>query len=171
MMVKECESTPYILLWRIMANIDELKQLIEPILKDIDLELYSLKWLKDGENILQVMITNPQNQIDLDACVLASEKIGDMLDEVDPIPEEYSLEVCSPGAEREIDDISSLKNMVGAYVLVKLAEPFKQMNEIQGEIVESNDEEIVIAYRDKAATRKANLAYPNIVFARYAVKL
>ena len=151
-------------------NLDKLKEIFVPILKEMSIDLYELEWLSK-EKTLQVVITNKENKVDLDACVLASEALGKALDEDDLIENEYTLEVCSPGAEREIKDISELKDLKGSYVLVKLKEPHKSFNEIKGEIIDTSENSVTIEYRDKAATRKAELELENISFARFSVRI
>ena len=151
-------------------NLDKLKEIFVPILKEMNIDLYELEWLSK-EKTLQVVITNKENKVDLDACVLTSEALGKVLDENDLIENEYTLEVCSPGAEREIKDINELKDLKGSYVLVKLKEPHKSFNEIKGEIIDTNEKSVTIEYRDKAATRKAELELDNISFARFSVRI
>ena len=151
-------------------NLDKLKEIFVPILKEMNIDLYELEWL-GKEKTLQVVITNKENKVDLDACVLASEALGKALDEDDLIENEYTLEVCSPGAEREIKDINELKDLKGSYVLVKLKEPHKSFNEIKGEIIDTSENSVTIEYRDKAATRKAELELENISFARFSVRI
>ena len=154
-----------------MENIEKLKELIEPVLKELDLEVYDLKWLSGKDKVLQVMITNNANNIDIDTCALASEKIGEILDKEDPIPSEYTLEVCSPGAEREIKDIKDLLNLKDGYICIKLKEPMKSMMEITGEVIDTGDHTITLEYRDKAAKRKIEIDLDNISFARFAVRI
>lgn len=153
-----------------MKQLDKLRELFDPVLKEKDLELYELEWLSKTKT-LQVVITNKTNTVDLDKCVLASEVLGNILDENDLIDSDYTLEVCSPGAEREIKDIKELKDLKGSYVLVKLKEPHKSFNEIKGEILDTTDKSITIEYRDKAATRKAEIDLDNISFARFSVRI
>jgi len=75
----------------------------------------------------------PDGTMDLDTCADISEKLSEILDANDPISEEYTLEVCSPGAEREIKDLSELT--AGQYIFVRLKEPFKSQLEFTGEIL------------------------------------
>ena len=109
--------------------------------------------------------------MDLDTCCIVSEKLSELLDREDPISSEYTLEVCSPGAEREIRDLSELKNMQGAYVYVRLKQAVNKKTEVTGEIIETDDEQIVIEYRDKAVKKKLAAELQNIDFIRMAVRI
>ena len=152
-----------------MADIQKLKELLEPVLKEDGITLYDVEWLSN-EKTLQVSIMHEDGTMDLDTCAQESEKIGELLDSTNLFTNEYTLEVCSPGAEREIKDLNELDTMQNAYVFVQLHEPVKNMNEFTGEILEVKDGVITLAYRDKAVTRIVEFAKENIAFIRYAVK-
>lgn len=151
-------------------NMDKLKKAIEDALKPDGIQLYELKWLSN-EHTLQVSIMKADGSMDLDTCAEVSEKISAVLDEEDPFTGEYTLEVCSPGAEREIKDLSELEHMQGSYVYMRLKEPVKKKIEFTGEIISVEDGVITLSYRDKAATRKAETAVSNIEFIRMAVRI
>ena len=153
-----------------MDRIEQLTAMFQPVLDACDVVLYELKWLGGKEATLQVSIMKPDGTMDLDTCASVSEKLSDLLDAEDPIDEEYDLEVCSPGAEREIRDRSELDRMTGAYVYMKLSEPVKKMSEITGEITAVTDSTITVEYKDKAVKRTADVERSNIAFIRMAVR-
>lgn len=152
-----------------MANIEKLKELLAPILNEDDVELYDIVWISN-EKTLQVSIMHHDGTMDLDTCAKESEKIGDFLDSNDLFSDEYTLEVCSPGAEREIKNLDELDSMENAYVYVQLKESVKEHTEFTGEILSVKDNIITLSYRDKAATRKVEFSKENIAFIRMAVK-
>lgn len=155
--------------WRTMDKTEHLKELFAPVFAGSDVQLYEIKWISGKENTLEVSIMKADGSMDLDTCADISEKLSAVLDEADPISEEYTLEVCSPGAEREIKDLNELKP--GLYVYVRLKEPYKSKLEFTGEITSSEGDRIILDYRDKAAKRKAEFTRENIEFIRMAVKL
>lgn len=150
---------------------EKLKELFQPVFDELGVKLYEMKWINDREHTLQVAIMKADGSMDLDTCADVSERLSEVLDEADPISEEYTLEVCSPGAEREIRDLNELAEMAGSYICVKLAKPFKKMNEITGELIKCEDGIVCISYRDKAATRTAEIQLEDITFARMAVRI
>ncbi|MBR4446745.1 MAG: ribosome maturation factor RimP [Solobacterium sp.] len=153
-----------------MDRIEQLTQLFQPVLDACDVVLYELKWLGGKEATLQVSIMKQDGTMDLDTCAAVSEKLSELLDEKDPIDEEYVLEVCSPGAEREIRDRSELDRMTGAYVYMKLSQPVRSMSEITGEITAVTPETLTVEYKDKAVKRTAEVDRNNIAFIRMAVR-
>ena len=149
-----------------MDRIEELKELFSLVFASGDVSLYEFKWISGKENTLEVSIMKKDGTMDL---ADISEKISQILDEKDPINEEYTLEVCSPGAERQIKDLAELH--IGQYVYVRLKEPFKNMTELTGEIIDAEGSTVTLQYRDKAATKKAVFDRSNIEYARMAVRI
>ena len=154
-----------------MKNTDKLKELFQPVFEELNVKLYELKWINDRERTLQVAIMKEDGSMDLDTCADVSEKLSEVLDVADPISEEYTLEVCSPGAEREIRDLEELNHLNGSYIYVRLSRPFKKMIEITGELVSCENGTVTMSYRDKAATRTAQFPKEDIEFARMAVRI
>ena len=155
-----------------MDRTEHLKEMFLPVLDEMGVRLYDLVYRNSGrERILEVSIMKQDGSMDLDTCAAVSERLSEVLDENDPINEEYTLEVCSPGAEREIRDLGELDDMAGEYVYVRLKEPFKKMLEITGEIQNVENDVITLEYRDKAARRKAEFTKENIDFIRLAVRI
>lgn len=155
--------------WRTMDRTEELKNLFAPVFENSEVKLYEIRWITGKENTLEVSIMKPDGSMDLDTCAEISEKLSAILDEKDPIQEEYTLEVCSPGAEREIKDRNEL--CAGQYVFVRLKEPYKNNIEFTGEILSVEGETVTLEYRDKAVRKKAVFDKENIDFIRMAVKL
>ncbi len=156
-----------------MDRDEHLKELFQPVFEKNQVNLYEMIWKQSGnEKTLEVSIIKPDGTMDLDTCASVSEQLSEVLDKDDPIPEEYTLEVCSPGAEREIRDLNELDHLAGTHVYVRLKHPFKKMMEFTGDIVSvDTDGNVVLSYRDKAATRKAEFTKDNIDFIRYAVRI
>ena len=84
---------------------------------------------------------------------------------------EYFLEVCSPGAERELRNAEEIRGALGKHVCVRLKSPVKSMMEITGDLLEMNETTLTLSYRDKAVTRKAQVELDQIEKIRLAVKL
>ncbi len=153
-----------------MEQTDKLKELILPVLESCGVMLYDLKWL-GNERTLQVAVMNEDGSMDLDTCAAVSEKLSDALDTTDLIDNAYTLEVCSPGAEREIRDIQELEHMDKPYVFIRLKHPFKKMTEITGEVQSFVNNVITMTYREKAAVRTAELSAEEIDYIRLAVRI
>ncbi len=155
-----------------MDHIDKIKELIQPIVASLDLSLYDVKWIQQKKDrILQISIMKSDGSMDIETCSIVSEKISTCLDEEDFISHEYFLEVCSPGAEREIREYDEFFNLIGSHVYVRVKQPIKKMMEFTGEVISVNENELEMTYRDKALTRKVVVEKENIDSCRLAVKI
>jgi ribosome maturation factor RimP len=126
------------------AVIEKLFNLVEPIVKEKNLDLYHLEYVKEfGENYLRVYIDSP-NGITLDDCESVSRPISELLDVEDPISEAYFLEVSSPGIDRILYNDNHLSTYNGIEVVVKLAKLFEGKKQYEGVLSGFNQDEIII---------------------------
>ncbi|MCP1144083.1 ribosome maturation factor RimP [Lysinibacillus endophyticus] len=133
-----------------------IEELVTPILEELKLELVDIEFLKEGRNwFLRVYIDTPEGGIDIDQCAIVSERLSVVLDEKDPIEQNYYLEVSSPGAERPLKKESDFEKAVGKFIYVKTYEPIKDMKEFQGYLKAYNEHDIELEVRIK--TRKINI--------------
>ena len=120
------------------------------------IELYDVAWHTEGSmRILQVSIMHKDGSMDIDTCAAQSEKISAMLDELDMIASEYFLEVCSPGAERELKNEEQIKDAIGEFVYVKLKNPKAGMDDVKGTLTAFENNTVYLDYMAKAVKKKA----------------
>lgn len=151
-------------------EIKEIKSEIVKIVNEYNAELYDLSWSKMGSNkVLQVAIVNDEG-VDVDTCQNISEKISDYLDTLE-IEDNYYLEVCSAGVERELRNESEIIAAIGKYIYLKLNNPVKDVIEATGYLSEISNQEVVVDYLVKGAKKKLNTNIDNIKFIRLAVKI
>ncbi|MDD7281151.1 ribosome maturation factor RimP [Floccifex sp.] len=151
---------------------DHLNKWIEEVLDENECSLYELEWLTNqNPPLLRISIEKKQGVIDLDTCAKCSDAISTMLDEKDWFQKEYMLEVCSPGAERELKTDEQIQNAVGSYVHVKFKDPKQGLDCVTGDLVDANDEDITVSYKDKTRTKKITIEKSNIALIMTAVKL
>jgi len=90
----------------------ELISLLEPVAEAAGYELVRLR-LMGGEAArrLQIMAERPDGSMNVEDCAKLSRAISVLMDELDPIAGEYTLEVSSPGIDRPL---TRLKDFAGA---------------------------------------------------------
>ncbi|CAM5185582.1 Ribosome maturation factor RimP OS=Ureibacillus acetophenoni OX=614649 GN=rimP PE=3 SV=1 [Ureibacillus acetophenoni] len=133
-----------------------IEELVTPILEELNLELVDIEFIKEGRNwFLRVYIDTPGGGIDIEQCALVSERLSVILDEKDPIEQNYYLEVSSPGAERPLKKESDFEKAVGKFIYVKTYEPIKDMKEFEGYLKAYNEDGLEMEVRIK--TRKLNV--------------
>ncbi|TFE02795.1 ribosome maturation factor RimP [Jeotgalibacillus salarius] len=153
-----------------MSKINELtEELVNPILEEMNLELVDVEFVKEGSNWFLRVFVDKEPGVDIEECGIVSERLSEKLDELDPIQQNYFLEVSSPGAERPLKKEKDFHNAIGKQVYVKTYEPIDGMKEIEGVLDKYDGETLNITVTIK--TRKKELAVPKekVAKARLAV--
>ena len=102
------------------ANIVQLVEgWVEDIIQGSELELVEVEYVKEPSGwVLRVFLDKPTG-VDLEDCRGVSEILDKKLDEEDPIPGSYSLEVSSPGLERPLKKLRDYERFTGRAVLIR----------------------------------------------------
>lgn len=136
--------------------IQKLEEGIKPVVENMDYELYHIEYVKEGkENYLRLYI-DKESGISLEDCEKVSRRISDLLDENDPIPDSYYLEVSSPGIERVLYKEEHLKKYIGYNIVLNLFAPIEKKKKYEGELTNFNKEEITIKSEEKEITIPRN---------------
>ncbi len=155
-----------------MDQLTKIKELISPLLEKEGIVLYDVLWQQEGKSrILQIAIMRNDGSMDIDTCAEMSEKISELLDEKDMIASEYFLEVCSPGAERELRNKEQILDAVGKFVYVKLRNPKAGLDEVKGTLTAFENDVVYIDYMAKAVKKKIQIEMENISMIRLSVKI
>lgn len=142
-----------------MSTIDRVRALVEPLVDDHGLELYDLD-LSGGT--LQVLVSKAGG-VDVDALTSLSRAVSRTLDEHDPVPGRYVLEVSSPGLERPLRRPDHYAGAIGTLVAVKTVAGTEGDRRVKGTLVAADDEGATVALDDGTERR---LAYGEIERAR-----
>lgn len=104
-----------------MASKQEiLEQLVEPVAVSLGCELWGLEYLTQGRyTTVRIYIDGP-NGASLEDCERVSRQVSAVFDVEDPIDNEYTLEVSSPGLDRPLYKESQYARFVGEVINVRL---------------------------------------------------
>jgi len=100
---------------------------------------------------------------------MVSEKLSEKLDEIDPIPHNYYLEVSSPGAERPLKKQEDFEKAIGKNVHIKTYEPIDGEKIFEGILQEFDGTNVTIEVRVKTKSKVIQIPYNKIAQARLAV--
>ncbi|HIW18514.1 ribosome maturation factor RimP [Faecalicoccus acidiformans] len=151
---------------------DKLREWIVPILETKGCHLYDIEWLSsERPPLLRISVEKDDGSMDLDTCAICSDAISEILDQKDWFASEYMLEVCSPGAERELKNEEQLQNAIDQYVFCKLKDPKDGLDSVTGNLLEVNNEFVKIEYRNKTRLKTIDIDRNNILMIRTAVKI
>lgn len=104
-----------------MAKIEEkVESLVKDKIEKIGYELYDVLYVKEGSNKILRIVIDSEHGISLDDCEKVNNEIKEIIDEANPIEEQYFLEISSPGIERLLRKDWQLRKFKGAEVNIKL---------------------------------------------------
>lgn len=150
-----------------MEDLIKVEEELSRLLDSLEYELYSFKYMPRVKT-LEVIVDRIE-PINLDDITFVSTKISEFLDEHDFTEDSYTLDVSSLGIEKPIK-ISRIDDYVGKYINVHLKNPINGLNTYEGDFVEFDNEQIVIAYKVKTRTVKVAILKEEIDKARLAIK-
>lgn len=129
-----------------------------------ELELVEVEYVKEPSGwILRVYIDKPGG-VDLEDCRQVSEALDQKLDEEDPIPGPYFLEVSSPGLERPLKKRSDYERFAGRLVQIRTFSALHGRKRFEGVLGGLNGENVVLEWGGETIEipleliSKANLA-------------
>ncbi len=107
-----------------MAKVTEtVSALALPFVEAAGCTLWDVEYVKEaGEWFLRVYI-DKEGGVSIDDCEAVSRPLSDALDEADPIPDSYTFEVSSAGADRVLKKPEHFQRFLGAEVEVRLYRP------------------------------------------------
>ncbi|MFD1037949.1 ribosome maturation factor RimP [Virgibacillus byunsanensis] len=149
--------------------ISTTEELLQPILQEKDLDLVDIEYVKEGSNWFLRVYIDKQDGVDISECGQVSEQLSEKLDEADPIPEAYFLEVSSPGVERPLKTKEDFKENVDKNIFVKLYEPIDGEKKYEGILKDFTNNMVTIEYKDKTRKKNVEIPYDKIAKARLAV--
>ena len=83
-------------------TVAEVTELVQPIVEELGLTLWDVRYVKEGAMWYLRIFIDKDEGVSIDDCETVSRAIDAPLDELDPIEGNYTLEVSSPGIEREL---------------------------------------------------------------------
>ena len=126
------------------ALVTQIYEMVKPIADELNYEIYHIEYVKEnGEYYLRIYIEK-EGGITLSDCEALSRRVSDLMDEKDPIPEAYFLEVSSPGLNRTLFTEAHYKRFVGREVMVKLTKAIEGKKSIKGILKEVNEDNIIV---------------------------
>ncbi|MGB2692048.1 MAG: ribosome maturation factor RimP [Thermodesulfobacteriota bacterium] len=122
--------------------ISNIKELLEPILFEKNLELFDIEFKGLGsKGILRVFIDKDQG-VTVDDCAQTSRELGRLLEVHDVIPGSYTLEVSSPGLTRALKKPSDYLRYKGKTVKIKTLEDIEDRKVFKGKLLDFVDETV-----------------------------
>ncbi len=130
---------------KVVATVEELAT---PLVNSMGLELVDVEYVKEGRRwYLRIFIDKPGG-VTLDDCQAVSEALDPILDEVDPIPHSYHLEVSSPGIERPLKKPADFERFSGCRVQLTTFTPQDGQRKFTGRLEGLQNQMVVLTLDD-----------------------
>ncbi|MGG5252913.1 ribosome maturation factor RimP [Neobacillus sp. SM06] len=153
-----------------MSKVTEIvEELTKPIVTELDLELVEVEYVKEGKNWFLRVYIDKDTGVDIEECGLVSEKLSEKLDELDPIPHNYFLEVSSPGAERPLKKANDYEKAIGKQILVKTYEPIDGEKVFEGKLLTFDGATVSLEVKIKTRKKTVEIPYEKVASARLAI--
>lgn len=124
-------------------------EIAEPIAKRLGLVLWDVRFLKEGADwYLRIIIDKENDSVGIEDCVAMSQALDEPLDEADPIDQSYSLQVQSPGIERELTRDFHFTTNIGAPVMVRFIRAKDGRREYKGTLEAYDDGQVTVSCAD-----------------------
>ncbi|MCR4257607.1 ribosome maturation factor RimP [Streptococcus uberis] len=152
--------------------IDTVMKTVSPVIEP-PYELVDVEYEKMGSDYILSVFVDKEEGISVEDTVTLTELISPLLDAIhpDPFPEQYMLEVSSPGLERPLKTPEALTKAIGSYVNVSLYKAIDKVKVFQGDLVAFDGDTLTIHYLDKTRQKTVEIPYQTVAKARLAVKL
>ena len=122
---------------------DHLVTLIEPIVTGLGYECVGIEYHPHPKHsLLRIYIDKPEG-IMVEDCSKVHHQLTGILNVENAIPEDYQLEVSSPGADRPFFSLGQFERFIGSTVQVKLYQSISGRKNITG-VIEKIDNDLVI---------------------------
>jgi ribosome maturation factor RimP len=141
-----------------MGTSERIAALVEPILHDRGHELYDVELTGATVRVL----VDRDGGVALDDLETLSREISGALDDADPMPDRFYLEVSSPGLERPLRQPRHFRSAVGTKVKIKTTPSTEGDRRVDGVLTDVDDDGFTVL-TDTGARR---LAYDEVEKAR-----
>ncbi|MFW2588552.1 ribosome maturation factor RimP [Sagittula sp. SSi028] len=121
-----------------------IAEIVAPVIEDMGFELIRLR-LQGGETpLLQIMAERPGGGIHVDECAEISTAVSAVLDVEDPISDQYTLEVGSPGIDRPLTRLKDFDTYEGYEAKIETAEMIDGRKRFRGVLAGVENGEVLI---------------------------
>jgi ribosome maturation factor RimP len=126
--------------------VDHIRQILDPILLSMGLDLWELEFQKQGPKwLLRVYIDREiGGGVTLQDCETVSRDLSAALDVEDIIPHAFTLEVSSPGLDRTLSKPEHFIRFTGSAVKIKTYQPINGEKVFRGKLLGMADSVVTI---------------------------
>jgi ribosome maturation factor RimP len=130
------------------SKLEQLQAMVAPVIEALGYECWGIEFLSQGKHSLLRIYIDHANGILIEDCEAVSRQVSGVLDVEDPISNEYTLEVSSPGMDRPLFTLEQFAAHSGEQVKIKLRVPFDGRRNFQGVLRGVEEQDVVVLVDD-----------------------
>lgn len=117
---------------------------VEPIVREQGLSLWDLRYVKEGAyHFLRITVDKPGG-VSIDDCEKLSRAVDGPVERCDIPDEQYFLEVCSAGSERDLFTDEQFEAAIGGDVRLKRIRPEAGVRDIEGVLIAKSRRDVTV---------------------------
>jgi len=141
----------------------EREEIIRKLVKGEGFELYAFRLYPGKKSVrLYIAIDHLERKIDLSDCERVSKRLGEYFDLENWFDFPYTLEVSSPGVERELKTAEDYRRFAGETVKIVLKEPLEKRSVFIGRLSKVSLEERRVEIVERDSTRAFTIGFDQI---------
>ena len=121
-----------------------LADIVRPVVEAMGFELVRIRLMGGKTATLQIMAERPEGGIEVDECAEISTAVSAVLDVEDPIEDNYTLEVSSPGIDRPLTRLKDFDNWVGYVAKLETSDLIDGRKRFRGTLAGTDGDEVLI---------------------------
>lgn len=130
-----------------MAKINTVQrvgEIVKPFAEELGLSIWDITYKKEGSDWYLRIFIDKDGGVSIDDCVDLTHAVSQPLDDADPIPQNYTLEISSPGVERELTREEHFKANIGNAVFLRTIRPVDGARDFKGTLKSYEDKKITV---------------------------
>ncbi len=125
-----------------------LAGITRPVIEGMGYELVRLRLMGGNTPTLQIMAEKPDGGIEVDDLAEITTAIGAVLDVEDPITDQYTLEISSPGIDRPLTRLKDFDSWAGYIAKIETEELIDGRKRFKGVLQGTEGDEVLIEIED-----------------------
>lgn len=125
-------------------TVSRVADIVTPYAQELGLEIWDIRFVKEGTDWYLRIFIDKEGGVSIDDCVDLTHAITKPLDDADPISQSYTLEVSSPGIERELVTDRHFEKFIGSAVMMRLIRPVDGVRDFSGRLTAYDNGEITV---------------------------
>lgn len=138
---------------------DRIEKLVQPAVAAAGFDLVRVKMTGAEAKTLQIMAERPDRTMSAEDCARLSRALSPILEEADPIPGGYRLEVSSPGIDRPLVRLKDYDNWRGHEAKIELDRMIEGRKKFKGVLAGVENDNVLLDIEGESETALIPFAF------------